>query len=718
MSSTTNSRQLPNTDEAPPRDEPEPEPLAATDTHTDEDAAASGEGEAAAGAAPETDGAASIGSGDPADTSGTEDRAEDRTEADAPADGSAEAAPGTVGTAAGTGTETEPGTKSETEAGTGTEEPVAVEAGAGADSTSDPAPAGEAPDTALGDGAGDGEEPPGDEPPARGRWRGWRDRYPVAARTLAWTTSVLAAALVLFALLMPSQADKFQPAEFLRLPVEAIIGAALLIVLPRVPRIALSVLAGLALGVLTVLNLLDIGFNEYLGRGFNVVLDWSLFADAQSYLQDTFGHGGALGIAALVVVLVIAVLALMTLSVVRLGNLAARNTQQATRTTLVLAVAWVTCSALGVQNTGMPIASEQTATVVQDRAEAVRQTLRDEAEFAKIAKKDRFANTPPSQLLTDLRGKDMIVAFIESYGRSAIEDPVMAPGVDATLTAENEKLTQAGFAAKSGWLTSATYGGSSWLGHSTFLSGLWISNQQRYRTVTAGDHLTLVGAFKKTGDYDTVGVMPGIQKGWPEQNFYGIDKLYDAFHLGYKGPKFSWSTMPDQYALAAYERLVHSKKHDKPLMSTIILTSSHQPWAPIPETVPDDQVGDGSVYKAIEKAGKRPGDIITSSPKSKVEYGKSISYSVTSLIDFLVKHGNKNTVLIYLGDHQPIARVSGDHASRDVPVSIVAKDPKVLDKIADWGWTDGLQPEHDAPVWKMDSFRDRFLTAYGSTPHP
>jgi hypothetical protein len=236
--------------------------------------------------------------------------------------------------------------------------------------------------------------------------------------------------------------------------------------------------------------------------------------------------------------------------------------------------------------------------------------------------------------------------------------------------------------------------------------------------VTAGDHLTLPGAFKKTGDYDTVGVMPGIQKAWPEQKFYGIDKLYDAHHLGYKGPKFSWSTMPDQYALTAYERLVHSKKHDKPLMSTIILTSSHQPWAPIPKTVPQDQVGDGSIYDAIQKAGKKPGDIITSSQKSKVEYGKSIQYSVTSLIDFLEKYGNKNTVLIYLGDHQPIARVSGDHASRDVPVSIVAKDPKVLDRIADWGWADGLQPQHSTPVWKMSAFRDRFLTAYGSTPHP
>ncbi|MET7985586.1 sulfatase-like hydrolase/transferase [Streptomyces sp. NPDC005281] len=757
MSFNTSSRQLPNTDETPPRDEPTPDPLAdtatgaetntdtATDTNTetDQDAAASGEGEAAAGAAPEisaNDGAASSGSGAPEETPAEAEgpspspakalaeadvQAPSPAEADVQAPSPAEAEGPTEPSAPADGS-TAVGAPAGTEPGTGTVAPAEVgadadpsDSGSGvAASPAEEAPAGEVPDAAVGDGAGDGEEPPGDEPPGRGRWHGWRGRHPVAARTLAWSTTLVAATLVLFALLMPSHADKFRPAEFLRLPVEAIFGAALLIVLPRRPRIALSVAAGLVLGVLTVLNILDIGFNEYLGRGFNVVLDWSLFGDAQAYLQDTFGNDGALGIAALAVTLVIVILALLTLSVVRLGNLVARNTVTATRTTLVLAIAWVTCATLGVQYTGVPIASEHVALVVQDRAERVRQTLRDEAEFAKISKKDNFANTPPSQLLTDLRGKDMIITFIESYGRSAIEDPLMAPRVDATLTAENKKLTRAGFAAKSGWLTSATYGGSSWLGHSTFLSGLWINNQQRYRTVTAGDHLTLPGAFKKTGDYDTVGVMPGVQKAWPEQKFYGIDKLYDAHHLGYKGPKFSWSTMPDQYALAAFERLVHSKKHDKPLMSTIILTSSHQPWAPIPETVSQDQVGDGSVYNAIEKAGKRPADIITSSPKSKVEYGKAISYSVTSLIDYLVKYGNKNTVLIYLGDHQPIARVSGDHASRDVPVSIVAKDPKVLDRIADWGWTDGLQPEHNAPVWKMSAFRDRFLTAYGSTPHP
>ena len=38
----------------------------------------------------------------------------------------------------------------------------------------------------------------------------------------------------------------------------------------------------------------------------------------------------------------------------------------------------------------------------------------------------------------------------------------------------------------------------------------------------------------------------------------------------------------------------------------------------------------------------------------------------------------------------------------------------VLDKIADWGWTPGVRPEATAPVWRMDAFRDRFLSTFSS----
>ncbi|MFF3329722.1 CDP-alcohol phosphatidyltransferase [Streptomyces sp. NPDC002888] len=517
---------------------------------------------------------------------------------------------------------------------------------------------------------------------------------------------------------MPNRAENFRLAEFTRLPVEGLLGAAVLVALPRRARVVTAVLGGIVLGALTVLNLADVGFNEYLGRGFNVILDWQLLDDAQSYLADTMGGTVALLAAVGVVALVLVLLALMALAVVRISTVLGRNTARSTRGLLVLSAAWMTCASLGIQVSGVPLASEHTVTTAKDRVDRVRETIRDERAFAKEARADAFGGTPADQLVPDLRGKDIIFTFIESYGRSAIEDPIMAPGVDSTLASSTEALAKAGFHAKSGWLTSATYGGSSWLGHSTTLSGLWIDNQNRYRTVTAGDHLTLTKAFQKTGAWDTVGVMPGVQKGWPESKWYGLDKVYNAFQMGYKGPKFSWSTMPDQYALEAFQRLEHGKKRDKPLMSEIILTSSHQPWGPIPKMVGWDELGNGSVFEGIEKAGNKAADVIADSEKSKEEYGKSIQYSVTSLTQFMERYGTDDTVLVFLGDHQPIARVSGDHASRDVPISIVAKDPKVLDKIADWNWTDGLRPATDAPVWKMNLFRDRFLTAYGSTPHP
>ncbi|MER7898034.1 CDP-alcohol phosphatidyltransferase [Streptomyces sp. NPDC096046] len=550
------------------------------------------------------------------------------------------------------------------------------------------------------------------------RLRDWRTRHPRAARTLRLTTTALAAALVLGALLLPNTLPALKAVSFARIPAEAVLGAVVVLALPRRPRLAAAVLYGLGLTVLTTVNLLDMGFNEYLGRGFNAALDWDLLPDAQAYVRDTLGGGVATAAAVGAVVLVLLVAAVMVAAAVRLANVLARHRVRASKGALIAGTVWVTCSALGLTLSGGPIASERGAGALKVHAQRTVESLRDEAAFVKQSKADTFGNTPPAELLPDLRGKDVIFTFIESYGRSAIEDPAMAPGVVRTLDTSTGALEKAGFAARSGWLTSATYGGSSWLGHSTTMSGLWIDNQRRYRTVTAGDHLTLTKAFQKTGAWDTVGVMPGVQKGWPEEKWYGLDQLYDAFDLGYQGPKFSWSTMPDQYALEAFQRKVHGRKRDKPLMSFVILTSSHQPWAPLPRMVDWDELGDGSVFDAIEKAGNKASDVITDTTRSREEYGRSIQYSLTGLTQWLRRYGTDDTVLVFLGDHQPIARVSGNGAGRDVPVSIVAKDPKVLDKVADWNWTQGLKPDRDAPVWRMDSFRDRFLKAFGSTPRP
>jgi hypothetical protein len=72
--------------------------------------------------------------------------------------------------------------------------------------------------------------------------------------------------------------------------------------------------------------------------------------------------------------------------------------------------------------------------------------------------------------------------------------------------------------------------------------------------------------------------------------------------------------------------------------------------------------------------------------------------------------------MIVLGDHQPLPIVSGQGANHDVPISIIAHDPKVLRQIRGWGWNQGLQPRPSAPVWPMNAFRDRFLSAFDSPP--
>ncbi|WP_434096828.1 CDP-alcohol phosphatidyltransferase [Streptomyces prasinus] len=571
----------------------------------------------------------------------------------------------------------------------------------------------------TGEPRGEGEEAPG-KLALRARCARLRDEHPRAARAARRTLHGLAAALILGALLLPNHAGALRPSRFTRIPAEAIAGAVLMLALPRRPRIVAAALYGAGLAVLTVLNVLDIGFNEYLGRSFNVVLDWGLLDDARHYVEDSMGGATATAAGVGAVLLALLLVAVMALAAVRLGGLLARHRARAARGALIAGTVWITCTALGLQVSGVPVASDRAATALKVQGKRVRDTLRDEAAFERVARTDPFAGTPSDRLLPGLRGKDVLITFIESYGRTALEDPVIAPGVTATLDAGTGSLAEAGFAARSGWLTSSTFGGSSWLGHSTALSGLWIDNQQRYRTATASDRLTLTGAFGKSGAWDTVGVMPGVRKSWPEAEWYGLDTVYDAFGMGYRGPKFSWSTMPDQYALEAFQRLEHGRKRDggKNLMAEIILTSSHQPWAPVPEMVDWDELGDGSVFGPIRKAGRRPGDIMADTTASRREYGRSVEYSVTALTQWLERYGTDDTVLVFLGDHQPIARVSGVRASRDVPVTIVARDPEVLDKVADWNWTEGLRPDRDAPVWRMDAFRDRFLKAYGSVPHP
>jgi hypothetical protein len=531
-------------------------------------------------------------------------------------------------------------------------------------------------------------------------------------RAVSVAFTVLAAAVVLAALVAPDDLEQLRPGAFARVPVEFVVGGAVLLLLPARPRRVVATVAGALLGVLGVVRLLDMGFLSVLDRPFDLVLDWVLLDDALVVLRDSVGQAGAIGAVVGAVVLALAVPALVTLCVLRLSTVAARHRTATARTVGALAAAWVALAVAGVQAVpGQPVAARDTAVLAYDHGRQVVSSLRDRQEFAGEAAVDAFRDTPADQLLGGLRGKDVLLVFVESYGRDAVEDPEFATQVGALLDDGSRRLAAAGYGSRSGWLTSPTSGGGSWLAQSTLLSGLWINNQQRYRTVTSSDRLTLSGAFGRAS-WDTVGVMPGITRAWPEGRFYDFDRVYDLHALGYRGLGFSWATMPDQYTMLAFERLENAKPGHPPLMSVIPLVSSHGPWTPLPKWLDWDQVGDGSIYVDEARVGDTPEEVWKDPERVRTQYRLSIEYSLKTLISYVADYGDENLVMVFLGDHQPARVVTGADASRDVPISIVAHDPAVLDRISSWGWQEGIRPGPQSPVWRMDTFRDRFLTAY------
>ena len=226
--------------------------------------------------------------------------------------------------------------------------------------------------------------------------------------------------------------------------------------------------------------------------------------------------------------------------------------------------------------------------------------------------------------------------------------------------------------------------------------------------------MTLSDAFKRAG-WRTVGDVPSNDRVWPQgSSFYHYDKLYDRRNVGYRGPKFSYASMPDQYVLLALQRLELAKRDRPHVFAEVDLVSSHTPWTRIPRLIDWNDVGDGSIFNSMPVDQLTRAELFGDLERVRAAYGQSIEYTMNALVSFVQHYGDDNLVLVVLGDHQPSKIITGENPSHDVPVSIIAHDPAVLDRITGWGWQDGLRPGLRAPVWPMDAFRDRFFGAFGS----
>jgi hypothetical protein len=319
---------------------------------------------------------------------------------------------------------------------------------------------------------------------------------------------------------------------------------------------------------------------------------------------------------------------------------------------------------------------------------------------------------PPSPAMTSnlarVKGADVYLIFLESYGAVTFDRPEFARGLAAPRAAFETAIHGTNRDVVSAFVESPTFGGNSWLAHISLMSGIEVRDPDVNAMLMAQKRETIVTRFRHEG-YRTVALMPGLWQAWPEGRFYGFDEIYGGERLAYRGPPFGWFDIPDQYALAKFDALESGKARRPPIFLFFPTISTHTPFKPTPpyqqdwkRSLTEKPFDEGDLDRSFDE----PADWLNLGPS----YVEAMTYTYTTLTGYLLKDADRDFVMILLGDHQPPALVSGEGAPWDVPVHVIASRRGVLDALVAKGFRRGLTPSRP-DVSKMHALLPILLEA-------
>jgi hypothetical protein len=291
--------------------------------------------------------------------------------------------------------------------------------------------------------------------------------------------------------------------------------------------------------------------------------------------------------------------------------------------------------------------------------------------------------------LAKLGGADVHLVLIESYGRAVVDRPQFKAAIAPVFAAIESELGALEFTIASGFLESSTYGGRSWLAHATLGTGIRTSDQFQYDLVTATKPKALASFFRAAG-YRTVLVQPATTRPWPKGEFYGFEKKYYSWDFDYAGPSYAWATMPDQYILDFVRRRELDKPHPS-LFIQYVLISSHAPWSDLPPVLEDwSKIGNGAIYKS-QPTRHYPIEWPDFSNASEA-YLQSIVYDFEVLKRYVARFITDRSLIIMLGDHQPVWDVNGGTLARGVPIHVLSRNPALIAPFQARGYGPGMWP--------------------------
>jgi hypothetical protein len=322
---------------------------------------------------------------------------------------------------------------------------------------------------------------------------------------------------------------------------------------------------------------------------------------------------------------------------------------------------------------------------------------------------------PSPSMNTDLslvKGADVLLVFIESYGAVSFERPEFAARLASSRAEFERSVRGTNRDLVSAYVESPTFGGSSWLAHISLLSGVEVRDPDTNARLMTEKRDTAITTFARHG-YRTVAMMPGLRQRWPEGTFYGFDEIYGAERVDYHGPEFGWFAIPDQFAIARLDALEVSRPSRAPLFVFFPTLSTHMPFSPTPPYQPDwrrmltSTPYDGpEIVRAYE--GETELDWVDFGPA----YVNAVAYAYASIGGYLRLRADHDFIMILLGDHQPPALVTGEGAPWDVPVHVIASRRQVLDRLLARGFQTGLTPRRPS-LGRMHEMLPVLLGAFG-----
>ena len=217
---------------------------------------------------------------------------------------------------------------------------------------------------------------------------------------------------------------------------------------------------GVAIAVVALLKVLDIGMLVGFYRTFDPLSDPSYVGSGYGVLRDSVGGVRAVLVAVALGVAALAALVLLPLAAVRVTRAAARHRRAATTGVVVVGVVWALLPSSGRRpaRTWGRLRPDQHGRR-RPRGRPARRGSRTAPSSSGWPRATRTRRPPAQSLLAGLQGKDVLVVFVESYGRVALEDPRLAPTVTAAVDRATTGLGAAGFSGRSAYLTSPTFGG-------------------------------------------------------------------------------------------------------------------------------------------------------------------------------------------------------------------------------------------------------------------